>query len=76
MWGADRVPEAAEPYNPHVSLAYINTPGPGAPLIQMLDDAPKIAADALVTSCQLIILNRDEGMYVWEQHATVTIGGS
>ncbi|MFF5233652.1 2'-5' RNA ligase family protein [Dactylosporangium sp. NPDC000521] len=74
VWGDDRVPEAAEPYNPHMSLAYVNAPGPGAPLVQMLDNAPQIKADALIRSCQLIVLNRDEGMYVWEPYATVALG--
>ncbi|SCG53110.1 hypothetical protein [Micromonospora humi] len=57
-----------------LSLAYTNTDGPAAPLIEALSSVPKISADALITSCQLIILNRDEGMYVWEPYATVELG--
>ncbi|MDG4803588.1 2'-5' RNA ligase family protein [Micromonospora sp. WMMD980] len=74
VWGADRVPEAVEPYHPHLSLAYTNTDASAVPLIETLKDAPKIHADAVIDSCQLIVLHRDEGMYVWEPYATVKLG--
>lgn len=74
VWGSDRVPEPAEPYNPHLSLAYTNTEGPAAPLVEALTSAPNLTANAEIDSCQLIILNRDEGMYVWEPYATVKLG--
>jgi len=74
VWGADHVPEAAEPYDPHMSLAYINADGPVGPLADALGRLPKLSAAAIVSSCQLIILNRDNGMYVWEPYATVNIG--
>ena len=76
VWGPDGVPERAEPYNPHMSLAYINAAGPGSPLSAALADAPHPTASATIDSCQLIVLNRDERMYVWEPHATVKLGGS
>lgn len=75
VWGADSVPEPAEPYVPHMSLAYINSGGPAEPLIATLSKAPENTANAAITSCQLIVLNRDSKMYVWEPYATVTIGG-
>jgi 2'-5' RNA ligase len=74
VWGADRVPEPAEPYNPHLSLAYTNSEGPAAPLIQALSSAPDLPASAMIDSCQLIVLNRDEGMYVWKPYATIRLG--
>ncbi|TDC37657.1 2'-5' RNA ligase family protein [Micromonospora sp. 15K316] len=73
VWGSDRVPEPAEPYNPHLSLAYTNTEGPAAPLVEALASAPDLNASAEINSCQLIILNRDSGMYVWEPYATVKL---
>ncbi|PWU58045.1 hypothetical protein DLJ47_00580 [Micromonospora sp. S4605] len=73
VWGTDRVPEPAEPYNPHLSLAYTNMEGPAAPLVEALTSAPNLTANAEIDSCQLIILNRDEGMYVWEPYATVKL---
>ncbi|WP_213451182.1 2'-5' RNA ligase family protein [Rhizomonospora bruguierae] len=74
VWGPDQVPEPAEPYTPHMSLAYINTAGPAAPLAHTLATAPDITATAVIDSCQLIVLNRDDGMYVWEPYATVPLG--
>lgn len=72
--GADNVPERAEPYNPHMSLGYINSDGPASPFVATLDTVPSQTAEATITSCQLIILNRDAGMYIWEPYATVTLG--
>jgi 2'-5' RNA ligase len=74
VWGAEHVPEPAEPFTPHMSLAYINADGPGSPLAAALAAAPAMTAQAPIDSCQLIVLNRDEGMYVWEPYATVRIG--
>jgi 2'-5' RNA ligase len=72
--GSDGVPEPAEPYNPHLSLAYINTPGPADPLVHAVDSVKTPHASSLIGACQLIVLNRDAGMYVWEPYATVTLG--
>lgn len=58
-----------------MSLAYINADGPGSSLSAALADAPHPTAHATIDSCQLIVLNRDEEMYVWEPHATVKLGG-
>jgi 2'-5' RNA ligase len=74
VWGDDHVPEQSEPYAPHMSLAYVNTDGPAEPLAQALEKIPSLSAGALITSCQLIVLNRDKGMYVWEPYATVQLG--
>lgn len=73
-WGSDRVPEPAEPYTPHMSLAYTNGDGAAAPLVEAISSGPRLTASAIIDSCQLIVLNRDEGMYVWEPYATVTLG--
>jgi len=75
VWGTEHIPEPAEPYSPHMSLAYINSAGPAAPLADAVEAAPASFADARISSCQLIVLNRDNGMYVWEPYATVELGG-
>ena len=75
VWGTGRIPEPAEPYSPHMSLAYINSAGPAAPLVDAIDATPFLSADSRISACQLIILNRDNGMYVWEPYATVELGG-
>jgi 2'-5' RNA ligase len=74
VWGTERIPEPAEPYSPHMSLAYINSEGPAAPLVDAIDATPTLSADARISACQLIVLNRDNGMYVWEPYATVKLG--
>ncbi len=75
VWGAEGVPEPAEPYRPHLSLAYANADSPAAPLVEALAHGPEATATAHIRSCQLIVINRDERMYVWEPYATVTLGG-
>jgi len=74
VWGEARVPEAAEPYSPHMSLAYINSAGPSTPLVKAIDAVDNVTGAARIESCQLIVLNRDAGMYVWEPYATVSLG--
>lgn len=74
VWGDNHVPEPASPYTPHMSLAYVNSDGPAGPLAQAINSVTEAAASATIDSCQLIVLNRDPGMYVWEPFTTVAIG--
>ncbi|MBX6167230.1 MAG: 2'-5' RNA ligase family protein [Thermobispora bispora] len=75
IWGKDRVPEAEEPFYPHVSLAYANTSGaPLTPIHETLDRYAEIISVAL-TRVSLIDLNRDEGMYRWKVVMTPLLGG-
>jgi len=74
VWGDDRVPEPVAPYTPHLSLAYINADGPAEPLADVVAAGPEITATLTVDHCELIVLNRDHGMYVWEPYATVRLG--
>lgn len=67
VWGKHGVPEAAEPYTPHVSLAYTNAAGPA----DALDAREARTASTDIRSCQLIVLNRDNRMYQWEPYAEV-----
>jgi hypothetical protein len=57
-----------------MSLAYINSAGPAKPLVEALGAVAQEAATAHITHCQLIVLNRDDKMYVWEPYATVKLG--
>lgn len=74
VWGVGGVPEPAEPFDPHLSLAYTNSAGSAAPLLKALEVVPATSAEARISGCQLICLNRDDGMYVWEPYATVVLG--
>lgn len=75
VWGGDRVPEAADGFRPHVSLAYVNAAGPADDLVTAVRRVPAAEAQATVTEASLIVLNRDERMYAWDPLATVPLGG-
>ena len=76
VWGADRVPEPAEGFRPHVSLGYSNATGPAEPVELALRSAEEHTADVTVTAISLIDLNRDHKSYEWTEVATVPLGGS
>jgi hypothetical protein len=71
--GADHVPEPEHPSPPHVSLGYLNADGPAEPFITALDANPA-TAHAAISRAQLIVLNRDSGMYIWKDYADARLG--
>jgi 2'-5' RNA ligase len=68
------VPEKAEGFTPHVSVAYSAEDGPAAPLAEVLDGLSLTPAQARISSAELIVLHRDNLMYEWESFATVPLG--
>lgn len=73
VWGKGRVPEAAEGFHPHVSLAYANTSGASlAPIRELLDRHADVVPLTL-RRVALIDLNRDEG-YRWRAVLTSSLG--
>lgn len=70
VWGEARVPERADGWRPHVSLAYANQAGPSEAVVAALAEVPPRTAVIEVSSVSLIDLNRDEKMYVWRDVAT------
>ncbi|WP_327434762.1 2'-5' RNA ligase family protein [Streptomyces sp. NBC_01236] len=68
------VPERAEGFTPHVSVAYSAGDGPAEPVAQALVDLDPTAARARISSAELIVLHRDHQMYEWESFATVPLG--
>ncbi len=76
VWGEDQVPEAAEGFYPHVSIAYANTSGsPLAPIREILNRYADVLPVTL-TQVALIDLNRDEGMYRWRTVLSPSMGRS
>ncbi|MGW4639535.1 2'-5' RNA ligase family protein [Sphaerisporangium sp. NPDC004334] len=73
VWGHDNVPDAPE-WTPHVSIAYSNSEGPAAPLLEALACVPAAPASVTVSAVQLIRLDRDAKMYQWETVASVPLG--
>ncbi|MCA1672128.1 MAG: 2'-5' RNA ligase family protein, partial [Actinobacteria bacterium] len=71
--GPDRVPEEADGFRPHVSLAYSNTTGPAEPIVERLTARPVTSAEITVHTA-LIDLNRDRRAYEWVDVATADLG--
>ncbi|WP_327175941.1 2'-5' RNA ligase family protein [Streptomyces sp. NBC_01335] len=68
------VPERAEGFRPHVSVAYSASTGPAGPIAEALDALGVSAATARITSAELIVIGRDRQMYEWETCARVPLG--
>lgn len=68
------VPEAADGFGPHISIACSSSNGPAAPVLAAIAAAPSAPATARITHANLILLNRDNRMYEWEPVASVPLG--
>lgn len=73
VWGGAAVPESAEDFRPHVSLAYSNAAGPADAFAERLAAYSPSSADVTVDHVSLIDLNRDQKAYEWTQVATATL---
>jgi 2'-5' RNA ligase len=73
VWGPDNVPEGADGFRPHVSLAYSNAAGPVEPIIRRLGAQIITAAEITVHRAALIDLNRDHHVYEWTDIATADL---
>lgn len=74
VWGEDNVPEPADRFRPHVSLAYANRDHPSARAIAALEALRPEPVTVAVEAASLIVLDRDARMYRWRTHASVPIG--
>lgn len=72
-WGPDSVPESAEGFTPHVSLAYINTEGSASPLIDAVESVGAQPAQITIRAADLIVLDRDARLYRWNRYATAAL---
>ncbi|WP_371671878.1 2'-5' RNA ligase family protein [Streptomyces sp. NBC_00289] len=70
----DEVPENAEGFTPHVSVAYSAADGPAEPIAQVLAGLALTPARARISTAELIVIHRDNKMYEWKPFATVTLG--
>lgn len=68
------VPEKAEGFTPHVSVAYSNSDGSAEPIAQVLAGLDIPPATARISAAELIVINRDNKMYEWESFAKVPLG--
>lgn len=68
------VPEPADGFTAHVTIAYSNTRAPAAPVQAALDRVQAPPVTARIQTADLIVLNRDNRMYEWETSASVPLG--
>lgn len=69
------VPEPAEGFTAHVTIAYSSADGPDTAVRHALDGVNAAPATARVTTADLIVLNRDHRMYQWVTRARVPLAG-
>lgn len=76
VWGPERVEGDPDGFQPHVSLAYVNTPGPSDEIVQAVDqvDAAPVVVD--VDTVSLIELYRDGHLYRWDIVDRILLGSS
>lgn len=74
VWGQDNIPELADGFHPHVTLAYSNSSGPAEPIKKALDVYQPASTHLLISTATLIDLNRDNKRYEWTDIATVNLG--
>jgi 2'-5' RNA ligase len=75
VWGSDHVPEDADSFTPHVSLAYSNQPGDMQPILEAVGVGTPTPGRAYIAHADLIVLNRDNKQYEWTTYAEVPLGG-
>ncbi|MFB7618323.1 2'-5' RNA ligase family protein [Kitasatospora sp. NPDC056181] len=68
------VPEPADGFRPHVSVAYSSAAGPAQPAADALASVTSYPATARITRAELIVLGRDRRMYEWTSFAPVPLG--
>jgi 2'-5' RNA ligase len=73
VWGADRVPDSPE-WAPHISIAYSNTPGPAEPYVNAVTSIAPEPVAVTLREVQLIRLDRDIRLYMWETEAMAPLG--
>ena len=69
------VPEAAEGFSAHVTIAYANQDGLADAALAAIAATESRPAIARISSAELIILNRDQHMYEWRTHASAPLSG-
>ncbi|MEU3984432.1 2'-5' RNA ligase family protein [Streptomyces sp. NPDC026672] len=72
--GAPNVPEQADGFTPHMSVAYSAADGPVAPIVEALATLDTRSAPAHISAAELIVIHRDNQMYEWQSYATVPLG--
>jgi tetratricopeptide (TPR) repeat protein len=79
VWGKDAVPEnesvpnAPDGFVPHVTLAYSNAEGPGAPVIAAVRAVQRRTVTVTVDSASLLLVDGRAGVYHWQHIASARL---
>ncbi|MBI1757829.1 MAG: 2'-5' RNA ligase family protein [Actinobacteria bacterium] len=78
VWGTGHVPEAADGFRPHVTLAYSSGGTPATDVRERLAALRKSITpiEVIVRAASLIRLNRDEKHYRWTTEATIPLAAT
>ena len=74
VWGDDRIPENADTFRPHVSVAYNDHDRTAGEIVQAIEALAPPPATITVKNVDLIILGRDQHLYRWRRHARLPLG--
>ena len=66
--------EAVAQYRPHVSVAYVNAPGPAQPIVSALQDTSPGAVTTAIDAASVLTFHRDNRMYEWTAATRLPIG--
>lgn len=66
----------SRPYQPHVSIAYVNAESPTGQIAQALDLADVNSVEVTVSHVSLMVFHRDRRMYEWTKATRIPIGTS
>jgi hypothetical protein len=67
-------PETISQYRPHVSVAYINAPGPAQPIVSALQRARPEPVTTAIDAASVLTFHRDNRMYEWTAATHLSIG--
>lgn len=75
VWNEGHIPETDNRFEPHLSMAYVNTDAPAAAALQAITSVNLEPAQVTITGASLIVLRRVEHLYRWETFATAPFKG-
>lgn len=74
VFGPDGVPDTADGYQPHISLAYVSTPQPAVATLEAINRVTADPADLTINAVSLIEMHRDNRMYEWQTIEAIPLG--
>jgi 2'-5' RNA ligase len=75
VWGANRVPESADNYQPHLSIAYVSSHAESSRVAEVISAENPDPARLVITSASCIAIQRVNHSYHWDTHATAHLAG-